>query len=232
MEREFAIHQVEDYDVVRRTRYAVQRISFETDNKLKDVVALLDRRLGRQDAPPLLWDEMKRLIEDAIENPAVRRAELAVKYHEARVKDNQSVLTFQRYMMDLESRMDYVIEDGRAKVDVYFARLPKAIRDKIIAANTLKDCAVVDDLMAEATRHESTTKNSTGRTRSGQDPPPPRRESGSAADGARTNRGRGRGHRGGTPRRGGSPASGANSLPRREGRPYASSDSQSEKQAP
>jgi hypothetical protein len=232
MEREFAIHQVEDYDVVRRTRYAVQRISFETDNKLKDVVALLDRRLGRQDAPPLLWDEMKRLIKDAIENPAVRRAELAVKYYEARVKDNQSVLTFQRYMMDLESRIDYVIEDGRAKVDTYFARLPKAIRDKIIAANTLKDCVVVDDLMAEATRHESTTKSGTGRTQSGQDPPPPRRESGSAAGGARTNRGGGRGRRGGTPRRGGSPASGANSLPRREGRPYASSDSQSEKQAP
>jgi hypothetical protein len=47
---------------------------------------------------------------------------------------------------------------------MYFVRLPKAIRDKIIATNTLKDCVVVDDLIAEATRYKSTTKNSIGRT--------------------------------------------------------------------
>jgi hypothetical protein len=52
------------------------------------------------------------------------------------------------YVADGERALSALVKSGKAP----------------ILKSCTPDCVVVDDLMAEATRHESTTKNSTGRT--------------------------------------------------------------------
>ena len=85
-ERMFDLYECADIDVGRRTNFAIMFIKTEHDWNLRDAVSALTRRQSR--LPALLWDEMIQIVQDTIQNPAVRRAELAVQYHGAAIRDN------------------------------------------------------------------------------------------------------------------------------------------------
>ena len=53
-------------------------------------------------------------------------------------------------MQDLESRLSYIINDGDAKVDSYYARLLAYIYSKILDNNALSHITTVNELIAKA----------------------------------------------------------------------------------
>jgi hypothetical protein len=219
-EREFKLHGCEFDDTERRTQFAIRSISGKKNDKLREVIAALNRRTNRQGEGPLLWDEMTEIVQNTILNPAVRRAEIAVKYHQAQVLPNQSVQNFHKYMTELETMLDYKVPEGPAKVDSYFARLPPYIRARITEANVLGQTHTIEELMATAMRYEqaNTVKASQVSSSTGSSPAPTRSDSGQSARGNRNRRGNrgGRGRPQGDDR---NPASSPNNIPARESRP-------------
>ena len=57
---------------------------------------------------------------------------------------------FYKYIQDLEGRLSYIIKDGDAKVDSYYARLLAYIRSKILDNNALSHITTVNELIAKA----------------------------------------------------------------------------------
>ena len=158
-ERVFYLFDCDSIDTQKRTVFAMS--SVQTDNKqLKDAVSALNRRLGRDDLGDLYWAEMRQIIQDTLTSPAVRRAQLAIQYHSAAMKESQAVASFHKYIAELESQLDYEIPESQAKVDDYFARLPGYIRSKIIENNVLTRSITTDELLAEAQRYEQTYRAS------------------------------------------------------------------------
>jgi hypothetical protein len=49
---------------------------------------------------------------------------------------------------------DAPFKDSNSKVDFYFAKLINSLQAKIIEADVMKNCHVVKDLVANATRFE------------------------------------------------------------------------------
>lgn len=236
-EREFKLHGCEFDDTERRTQFAIRSISGKKNDKLREVIAALNRRTNRQGEGPLLWDEMTEIVQNTIMNPAVRRANIAVKYHQAQVLLNQSVQNFHKYMTELETMLDYEVPEGPAKVDSYFARLPPYIRARITEANVLGQTHTIEELMATAMRYEqaNTAKASQVSSSTGSSPAPARSDSGQPPRGNRNRRGN-RGSRGRPQGDGRNLASSPNNIPARESRPVGNaypnnyaSDTQQEK---
>jgi flagellar biosynthesis regulator FlbT len=53
---------------------------------------------------------------------------------------------------------DAPFEDGNSKVDFYFTKLINSLQAKIIEADVMKNCHVIKDLVANATRFEQISR--------------------------------------------------------------------------
>jgi hypothetical protein len=85
--------------------------------------------------------------------------ELAITYFNCRQKNSQSVQAFSEFLKNLEYRIDDApFEDSNSKVDFYFAKLINSLQAKIIEADVMKNCHVIKDLVANATRFEQISR--------------------------------------------------------------------------
>jgi hypothetical protein len=102
---------------------------------------------------------VQNLLQDVIKNPTVRRTELAITYFKYRQKNGQSIQAFSKFLKNLEDYIDNApFKDGNSKVDFYFTKLINSLQAKIIEADVIKNCYVVKDLVANATRFEQISR--------------------------------------------------------------------------
>jgi hypothetical protein len=151
-----------EHDCTQRSRWALSGISRELTTLVSTINKACDQadELGTQ----FTWQMLQNLLQDTIKNPTVRRTEIANTYFNCRQKSGQTVQQFSEFLKNLEDRMDIPpFEDGNTKVDFYFAKLIDSLQGEVVKANVIKDCHVVDDLIANATRFEQISK-ATGKT--------------------------------------------------------------------
>jgi hypothetical protein len=62
-------------------------------------------------------------------------------------------------LKNLEDRIDDApFKDGNSKVDFYFTKLINSLQAKIIEADMIKNCYIVKDLVANATRFKQISR--------------------------------------------------------------------------
>jgi hypothetical protein len=146
-----------DHDCTQRSRWALSGIKSELSTLVNPLVKACDE--ADDQGVQLTWQMVQNLLQDVIKNPTVRRTELAITYFNCRQKNGQSVQAFSEFLKNLEDRMDDApFEDGNSKVDFYFAKLIDSLQAKIIEADVMKNCHVVKDLVANATRFEQISR--------------------------------------------------------------------------
>ncbi|OCK73200.1 hypothetical protein K432DRAFT_11963 [Lepidopterella palustris CBS 459.81] len=69
-------------DCERRTRWAVNGL-----RKEKNIEAEVHRRFEAADGLEMLWEDLKRLVQDHIQDPVVRRFETAIRFYTSTIKD-------------------------------------------------------------------------------------------------------------------------------------------------
>ena len=113
------------------------------------------RRLGAKDKGPLLWDELKTIVQDQIKNPIVRRFENATAYYTTVIKENQKFDTFLARMRSLEDLFSYTpFVDPDQQVDFWFSRLPTYLQAELFRQNFAARVRTAEDLFAEIRRVE------------------------------------------------------------------------------
>jgi hypothetical protein len=69
------------------------------------------------------------------------------------------VQAFSEFLKNLEDYIDNTpFKDGNSKVDFYFTKLIDSLQAKIIEADVIKNCYVIKDLVANATRFEQISR--------------------------------------------------------------------------
>jgi hypothetical protein len=103
-----------------------------------------------------VWDDFKKFVLDAVEDPVNRSLSTTVAYETARQGDGQTVQAFATELATLEEQMDPYTADQRTRH--LLAKLKPALRTAIITYHEVPKRR--EDLVSLATRLESASKRS------------------------------------------------------------------------
>ena len=132
-------------DCDRRTRWAIEGFKRETS-----LYAEIHRRLVALDGDDLLWSELKRIVQDFIRDPAVRRFDTALEWYTSFQRDNQKFDQFLAHMQRIEPLLGNPPHAGEEqKIDFWFTRLHESNRLELLKRNFAERVHRLEDLFSE-----------------------------------------------------------------------------------
>lgn len=107
--------------------------------KDKTLAGRVNQRMENpQDEGPLLLSGLFEMIQNHIQPPARRRAEVADQYRNLRQKRDQSVADYVNKVVQLEALLGYPIPDDARRVDYLFAGLRPELRHELHRVDALQ----------------------------------------------------------------------------------------------
>lgn len=150
IEYTLTIHRA-DWDCQRRTTWVVRGLL-----KHRSLHQHVQRRLNDTSKGPLLWQELKGLVQDQVRDPVIHVLENALAYHGLAMQEGDKFIDFYARVKSHEDRFPYAIGSPEYRLDWMFTRLPPTIRKEFIRQAVRSRVTREEDFVAEVQRIEQT----------------------------------------------------------------------------